>query len=342
MKSLEELKSEELKKEVFYKLSKYPKMEAFFRDSLEQRMKLDGNWIENPLVLLILDDESFKSSELHTLIDKLYGDPENFKILRSKLNPKDKYDKKMPDRLAELDGYWTLKQHGFFQVVAIAEDSKQKKPDFSAELSCQSYLFEVKNLRAPIEVCDLLLTKTEARGHRFPEIYKTNAISFRVSEKWWELEFNRPETDDIKKKVEEWLEGVFNKIESAVSPMPFTNEDLIIKCLLPKGKKLRPSFGYIHAVRVSDSRYKQRLLSPFANKVRRTAFDAARQLLESDKSNVHRKYVLLNWQKSFKYKALVWNGFENDAHGIVKGIDVEIKNTSENLFVRLLNSDRLP
>jgi hypothetical protein len=92
---------------------------------------------------------------------------------------------------------------------------------------------------------------------------------------------------------------------------------------------------------VGDPGYKQSILSPFSRKVRGITCTALSQLLEYDENNVHRKYVLVNWQRPLKLKGLVWSGFEDDAHEVVGNVDLEVKQRSENSFVRLLDSDIL-
>ena len=318
MKSLDQLKDE-----VFENLYKYPMIEAFFRDSLveriEQGMKSNDNWIENPLVLLLLDNVFFEQSALHSLIELISDDEENFNILRNKLNPKDQYDKKIRDVLAELHGYYCLRKAGFAGIKALREDSGRKKPDFLAQLNHQPYLFEVKNMRAPIEVCDLLLVKAEVRKHRFPEIYETSCLSFGPSQNWLEVELNRPGSKTLEKEVENWLEQTFSKIERAeapafvrVEPFSLTKHGLMIECNLKKGKNLGASCGLKGGVMVSDPDYKRGILLPFNKKVQTVTEHALEQLLEYDQDNVHKKYVLLNWQKSLKYESLVWDGFEED------------------------------
>jgi hypothetical protein len=348
MKSNKELKDETLKN-----LAKYPKVEKFFKDSLEERIdlgiKLNENWLENPLILLLQDTLSLKQSKLHTLIESISSDKENFNILRSKLNPKDQYDTKIKDVLAELHAYYRIKKDSFTNIKALPEDSSRRKPDFSAQYNDQLYLFEVKNMRAPIEVCDFLLVKAQARANRFPGTYQVIGIYFTASQRWLEVEFNRQETEALKKEVEDWLEQTFTTIEHSEAPAsgciePFNlkSQGLTIECNLKKGENIGALCSLKRGVLVSDPDYQQRVLLPFSEKVRRIASDASGQLLEYDEDNVHKKHVLLNWQKSFKLEGLVWTGFENNVHEIIKSIDLEVKNLSVDLFVKLLNFDSLP
>ncbi|KPL01074.1 MAG: hypothetical protein AMJ91_01610 [candidate division Zixibacteria bacterium SM23_73_3] len=340
---------EELKKEVFVKLSQHPKIEAFFKDSLEERMKIDDGWIENPLVLILLDEEFFEHSAIHTLIKAMSNDEKTFNILKRKLNPKDEYDKKIHDVLAELNAYYHLRKYSFDNIHALQEDNTQKMPDFAAVLRDERFVFEVKNMRAPIEVCDLLLVKAEARANRFPEIYKDIGIFFTPSQKWLEVELNRQETEISTKKVEDWLEQTFTKIEYAevpasgrLEPFNLVSQGLTIECNLKRRKDLGACCGLKRGVMVSDPDYQQSVLTPFSKKVRRITCNASLQLLEYDENNVHQKYVLVNWQKSSKLEGLVWRGFENDVHKIVKSIDLEVKNRSNDLFIKFLNFDSLP
>jgi|GEM_PF-1438342 len=339
---------EKLKKEVFEKLSQHKKIEAFFKDSLEERMKIDDGWIENALIHNILEG-IWQDHPLVEPIDLIYDGKENFEILRNKLTPKDDYDRKMHDVFAELKGYSRLKESGFEGIKALQEDSGRKKPEFSAQLNDQPYLFEVKNMRAPIEVCDLLLVKAKVRGLRFPEIYETLSISFKPSQNWLEVELNRSDSKTLKKEVKGWLEQTFTKIECAeapasgrIEPFNLASQGLTIECNLKKGKNLGACCGLKRGVMVSDPDYKRGILLPFNKKVQTVTEHALEQLLEYDQDNVHKKYVLLNWQKSLKYESLVWDGFEEDVFAIVENIDLEFKSRHESLSVRLLNSDSLP
>jgi hypothetical protein len=338
---------DQLKKEIFRSLSKYPKIAAFFEDSLSERMRIDDGWIENPLVLVLLDTAFFKQSALHRLIEPLFSDRANFDILKAKLNPKDQYDEKVRDVLAELNGYYHLKKAGLQSIEALREETGRKKPDFSAQLGDQLYLFEVKNMRAPLEVCDLLLVKSEARKHRFPDVYEAIGISFELSLDWVQVEL----TDDLvclRKRIQRWLEDMFATLESGpdqtslpIEPFSAACGALKIECSLKRGRHLGGCCGLKGGVMVGDPGYKQSILSPFSRKVRGITCTALSQLLEYDENNVHRKYVLVNWQRPLKLKGLVWSGFEDDAHEVVGNVDLEVKQRSENSFVRLLDSDIL-
>jgi len=204
-------------------------------------------------------------------------------------------------------------------------------------------------MRAPVEVCDLLLVKAQAMANRFPETLQVIGISFTPSQRWLEVELNRQETEALRKEVEDWLEQTFTKIERAeapasgrIEPFNLASQGLTIECNLKKGKNLGACCGLKMGVMVSDPDYKRGILLPFIKKVQTVTEHALEQLLEYDQDNVHKKYVLLNWQKSLKYESLVWDGFEEDVFAIVENIDLEFKSRHESLSVRLLNSDSLP
>jgi len=250
--------------------------------------------------------------------------------------------------LAELNGYYHLLESGFEKIEALPEEDQRKTPDFFAEFNGQGFLFEVKNIRAPVEVCDLLFVKTEARQHRFPEIYESIIISYTLSAKWRQIEFNRKEqeTNDLRKQIENWLNEIFSRIESSkpqsLPQFSPTTQDLVIQCRLHQGPKFGQAFGFIDYVNVDDPVYRKSILSPFENKIRSVSCHASHQLLEYDETNQHKKYVLLNWQQRKESTIDIWDAFENDVDEIVKRGDTEFKNLSHNLFVRLLNVDALP
>lgn len=342
MKSLKDLK-----KEVFEKLSKYPRIEAFFKDSLQERMRINDCWTENALVLILLDDEFFKQSALHTLMDLISGDQDNFNVLKGKLDPKDEYDKKIRDVLAELNAYYHLRKSAFEKIEALPEGNGRKHPDFFAELHRQGFLFEVKNMRAPIGVCNFLFDKFESRRLRYPDIYNLMKIHFKVSANWRKIDLNLKKTQAVKEKIGEWLQETFASAESEAFTLPtslpafefsFENEKLSIESPLEKADRLSIVCGHTRGVNTSDPLYRKSLLDPFAGKVLRIVEYASQRLFEYDTDNRYGKCVLLNWQKGEEFE--LW--FENEGHAIVKSIDCLVKNISENLFVKLLNFDGLP
>jgi len=340
MKSLEELK-----KEVFDKLSQFPKLEAFFKDSLEERMKVDDYWTENALVHCALVGIS-EDHPLLVLINSIYDDEENFGILKKKLTPKDDYDRKMHDVLAELNGYHQLKESGFDAIEAIQKDIDQKRPDFSAELDGKPYLFEVKNMRSPIDLFNILLDKYYARKLICPDIYSKVFIHFKASTTWRDVRFNPREPDELYHKTDGWLATTFQTIESAdvksmdLQPFEamFKGEKMRIRCLLEKGKSLGMIFGFDRGLYLSDPVNRKNLLYPFAKKIIAKVGEGMDQLLEFGSSNDSKKCVLINWQKSGDLPMF----FNKECVAIVEKVDHLIKNISENLFVRLLNHHTLP
>jgi hypothetical protein len=338
-------KLDALKDEVFRNLSKSPKIEAFFKDSLEERIKLDDNWIENALVHNILEGIT-ANHPLMELIEALCEDKENFEILKNKLNPKDDYDIKMHDVLAELNGYYHLKKSGFEEIEALGEGGQKKKPDFSAIVHNQHYLFEVKNIRSPIDLSNELWDKYYARKFINPGIYSNAFIEFEASTNWRDIRFNPKEPNDLYEKTISWLNQTFQMIESTnvdlieLTPFEdvFEKETLKIRCVLKRRKSLGMIFGFNRAICISDPLRRKNSLYPFAKKVLEKVGDALEQLLEFDKSDTCKKYVLINWQKTPELAHF----YENECISIVRNVDGLVKNISENLFAKLLNIDSLP
>jgi hypothetical protein len=335
----------QLKKEVFDKFSQYPKIEAFFKDSLKERIKLGDNWIENALVHNILEGIR-KGDRLLEAIEVLYNDKGNFDILKKKLNPKDKdYNRKMRDVLAELNGYYHLKKFGFEEIEALGEGGQQKKPDFSARLHKQRFLFEVKNIRSPIDLLDILLDKYHAKKLRSPERYSNVSIFFKATSNWRDIRFNPRKPDELYHKTVDWLETTFQAIESpnaaSMGLQPFETvyegEKLKIQCDLKKGGSLGMIFGFKRGICISDPLTRKNYLYPFTKKLIGKVGDAIDQLLEFGCSDTCRKYVLIDWQRTSDQMF-----FEKEAIAIVKQIDALVKTIFDNLFVKLLNTDSLP
>lgn len=342
MKSLQELKDE-----VFKKLSQHPKIEAFFKDSLENRIALNEKWIENALVHVILGGSISQEHPLSELIEAIYADKENFEVLRNKLIPQDDYDNKMNDVLAELNGYYHLKKFGFEIIKALQEDAKQKKPDFSAELDGLYYLFEVKNLRSPVDLFNILLDKYYARKFTFPEVYSNVTVHFTPSSNWRDVRFDPKNPDDLYIKTLDWLTSIFKAIESPVNfdcnevepfEVVFNGDKYLISCVLEKGKSLGMIFGFKRGVCISDPLRRRDCLYPFIKKIIGKVGEGIDQLTEFDQANTRRKYLLINWQGSGEQRMF----FEKECHTIVGQIDALVKSIADNLFVKLLNFDTLP
>jgi len=342
MKSLDELK-----KDVFDKLAQFPKIEAFFKDSLEERIKINDNWIENALVHVVLKNYIAQDHPLQILMDTLYADEENFETLRNKLRSQDDYDQKMNDVLAELNGYYHLKKAGFKEIKALSEDRKQKKPDFSAEKDGVYYLFELKNLRSPVDLFNVLLDKYYARMFRFPEIYSNLGFDITSSNTWRDFTFDPNKTRVLYNNCLNWLISAFKTIESSTIDEliiiqsfedKFENEIFRIDCKLRRGCPPGMIFGFKRAICISDPRTRRDNLYPFIKKIVAKVGDGIDQLLEFDQVNTYKKYLLINWQGSGDRRVF----YDKECHTIVKQIDILVKGISDNIFVKLLDFDTLP
>jgi hypothetical protein len=348
-KGIVQMKSfDELKDEVFRKLSQHPKIEAFFKASFAERIKLNDNWIENAIVHNILNDSFGEDHPLTSLIDAIYADKRNFEILKSKLTPRDDYDGKMHDVLAELNGYYQLRKSGFERIEALEEDIKQKTPDFSAELEGKKYLFEVKNLRSPFDIQDTLFDKCFARRFRYPNDYSRLNISFVASRTWQDVQF-KPEEPwrELFDKTMFWLYNIFETIESSNNPVSerllhledkFRGRVLKIECELEESDEFGILFMFDKAVKISSPLIRKSFLFPFTKRIIEKVGDALEQLLEFDTDDTCRKYILINWQKRGDLAMF----YEKEGLTILGSFNHLVKNVSENLFVKLLNYDSLP
>ena len=333
---------EDLKTELFGKLKKYPLLERFFKDFLERRVELNNNWTENILVQAILDERFSKGNLLETWLEVIDCDLPNYTILREKLTPGD--DRKSLDVLAELNGYYHLKKSGFTEIKAILENKTLKTPDYSAKLNNEVYLFEVKNLKSPTDVGDLLFDKIPARRFFNPEVYENIAFHIRLSDAWEEVYFTREDTQALKSSVLDWLTGLFSLIESGenletasskVFIFNFKGMELRIECSL-KNDGRYIMVGCSGRGKPIDV-YRKRDLPLFLNRALRTIERGMSQLFEYDKDDCCWKYVLLHWEKEWPYTVL-----EREVNAIIKAIDSIVKNFCNKMYVRLLNADSLP
>jgi hypothetical protein len=338
-------KIEELKLELFQKLGKYPKIESFFKDSFQERIKVNDNWAENILIQNVLDEKYTQEDALHTLLESISDDKQNYEVLREKLTPNDDYDRKMLDVLAELNGYYHLKKSKFTEIAAIPQSGTQKTPDFSAKFDNQSYLFEVKNIRAPVDIEDVLFDKINERKILVPPVYDNLRFDIKISNSWDEVYFTGKDNETLKLRVLLWLEKLFYFIESGekfeivsnkVFDGEFLRDKLRIQCNLTKDNH-SVMIGYKYGFEIG-SHYKKQKLMPFIKKVVRIVDNGISQLLEYDQQNHFFKYVLLNWQKP-GYIVLLE---EKEFYDIIKSLDNLVKNISENLYVKLLNVDDFP
>jgi len=338
-------KIEDLKIELFQKLGRYPKIESFFKDSLQERIKLDDSWTENILIQNILDGKFTGNDAMHTLLEAIDSDLQNYGILQGQLTPKDDYDRKILDVLAELNGYYHLKKYGFEEIAALPRSGIRRSPDFYAKFDSKEYLFEVKNMRAPVDVEDILFDKINERKLLVPAIYNDIKFNIMTSNSWDEVYFTGKDNEALKLRVLIWLEKLFYFIESGekletVSDkkfnIEFQNEKLSIQCNLSKNS-YSVMIGHKRGFEI-DSHYKKQKLMPFIKKVVRVVDNGISQLVEYDQLNHFYKYVLLNWQKP-GYVILLE---EEEFRDIIKSLDNLVRNISDKLHVKLLNYDDLP
>ncbi len=339
-------KIEDLKRELFQKLEKYPKIEAFFKDSLQERLAIDDSWTENILVQDILDELFSEGDALHELIDAISKDPPNYKVLQEKLAPKDDYDKKMHDVLAELNGYYHLKKSGFTEIKAILESASQKTPDFFAKHNNKEYLFEVKNMRSPTDVTDVLFDKINERRLMIPEAYENLKLRISLSDAWDEVYFETAATEIIRLRVLAWLGKIFYLVEAGESFETVSTKPFIYEF---KGVKLRIEFmiessnqfqmiGIPGTGKLIDNLFEKNKILPFSKKALRIIDRAILQLFEYDKDDRYPKYILLNWQKHGSLILIK----EEKLNAIVKGFDGLLNSIWSNLHTKLLNVDTLP
>lgn len=336
---------QDLKTELFIKLKRYPLIERFFKDSLQERIELNDSWTENILVQDILDEFFKEDDALHTLLEAIAEDSQNYNALREKLTPKDDYDRKIHDALAELNGYYHLKDSQFKDIKAVSETLTQKTPDFYGKFGDKEYIFEVKNMRAPVDLADILIDKINERKLFVPDVYNCLSFTIRISKTWDNIDFTGNANEVLKLHVIVWLHKLFYLIESGekseivsskIFSRKFDRENLRIKCDV-KGNKHSVMIVPEGAKELSSNRYRKAVLLPFLNKALRVIDLGMSQLFEFDKDNRYYKYVLLNWHVPGQFIH-----FMEESHSIIKIVDSLVKNICDKLYVRLLNKDTLP
>lgn len=336
MKTLESLKTE-----LFQKLKQCPTIEAFFKDSLQKRVELDDTWIENPLVMYILDEMFKKEKTLSGWIETLAGSPSDYDHLQKKLTGNHSYDQKFHDVLAEVRAYCDIKMSGFTEVKAIPE-GVQKAPDFSAMLNETRYLFEVKNMRFPTDVQDFLGDKIIARRLVVPEAYEGLQLNVRVSRAWEEISFAAANAACLKSALLNWLQDFLLAIErgeklDALSKKRFVagqKDELWVECDLKEGLHLI-TIGFSRGQALHIDR--RRELPPFLAKAVSKINKGASQLFEYDNADQYQKYVLLSFPYEGSFVLM-----EDELQAIIGGLDSIVKNINDKLHVKWLHRDNLP
>jgi len=336
MKTLEELNTE-----LFRKLRQSPIIEAFFRESLEKRVMCDETWIENSLVMYVLDETFTQDKTLSQWIAILASSPQDYNELQKKLTHNHEYDEKMADVLAEISAYCHIKTSRFTEVHAIPE-SDGKTPDFSAVLRETKYLFEVKNMRAATDVQDFVRDKITARRLMNPEPYKAIQFHVRVSRAWEEVSFRSAKYASLKLALLYWLQGFFLAIERGegldlVSKRRFVDgekDELWVEYDLKDGPHWITT-GFSRGRELEKDRMQE--LPPFLARAARKVEQAAKQLFEYDDACQFEKYVMLSFPYERSFILL-----ENELQAIIGGLDSIVKNISDKLHLRWLPRDNLP
>lgn len=334
---------DDLKVELFEKLKQCPEIEAFFKDSLQKRVNVDDTWLENDLVVYVLH-EGFKAE--HTLsqwIQSLASSKRDYECLRAKLSGNHEYDQKIHDVLAEVSAYSYIKMYGFSELKAIPENSVQKTPDYSAMLSGNRYLFEVKNMRSQTDAQDFLRYKTIARTLQAPETYERIQLHFRLSHVWEDISFAASCDAPVRSELLQWLEELFLSIENrqnleAISRKEFTSsrsDKLKIKCNLKEGRHM-VTIGHYRGRLLDVDRMKE--LPPFLRKVAGAIGRAVPQLFEYDNDNNQcEKYILVSFSYQGPYVLM-----EDELQAIIHGLDRIVKSINDKIHVRWLLKDKLP
>jgi hypothetical protein len=336
MKTLEELKTE-----LFQKLKEAATIDAFFGEYLRKRVELDNNWIENPLVMYVLDEMFKKENTLSTWIEMLATSSSNYDCLQKKLSVGQSYDQDIHDLLAEIRAYCDIKLFGFTEIKAIAEGVR-KAPDFSAMRYETSYLFEVKNMRAVTDVQDLVRDKITARRFILPEPYENIQFHVWVSRDWEEVSFRPNRSGCLKSKLFDWLQDFSLAIEkgedlNTLSKKRFfagQKDELWIEYDLKEGPHLITT-GFSRGRELDKDRIQE--LPPFLVKAARKVEQATEQLFEYDQTGQYQKYVLLSFPYEGSFILL-----EKELQAIIGGLDNIVKNINDKLHVRWLLRDNLP
>lgn len=327
----------QLRDQLFKNLSEWSLLDEFFRTQLQNRVNRE-NWLENSLIQIILLRRKPNIDLLNSLLSNLKEDRENYNRLKTKLSSQERdYDEKLSDLLAEVAAYEYLKDRSFNNIKALDPLGAVKTPDFQAEKTGKTYLFEVKKMRSPLSGMDYVFDKIHARLIQEPELYNNRIFHIELPRDTQGEVFN----DSDKLAITEWLLKLSDALRlrlfdepvmhSWFKEMPNRKLKKVITCTIKEGE-----FDVIghHGRRgiLRDQNFRKANLMAFTKKLLQKAELSVAQLLEYDKNDDYDKQILINWQVP---KDMIF--IREEAFSIADSISCILKNITKKLSLVILN-----
>lgn len=323
-----------LERDLFVRLNEHPRLKSFFETMLLQRLKSGhSDWLENDLVQVLL--RNYKPSL--DLLDGLISNAEKYggtmlTDLVTDLHGEDpEFDGKLSDLLAEFNGISWLKANGYTRFKKLPT-STTPVPEFEAYKTDKEYV-EVKNLRKPINLTDLLFRAVDVQSLLEPERFSTLHLDIEVSSSNWS---KITETD--KRKASELVSMINTAPTRSVSQcqLSYSIGGAVRTSTVTMTCKWRPGHGTAmssaHAIWQDDPTRFKKLRSILAKTW--VGVGKAIDQLESYDDGDHNKWVLLNWQRPSEY--IFDTALVDRFAAIVADIDKQVKLIDSKLNVVIM------
>ena len=292
-------KLSELQDELFSELAKRPNLDGFFRPMLENRVREYG-WLENTLVQIVLTRREVEALEKLIETAKQMGGSLLKDVAGGLKGSEPGFDAQLVDVLAELNAVLWLKKERYSDITKL-QRGRGKTPDFSATKEEKEHLFEVKNLRTPHDVLDVLFTRLTSQSLLNPAYYnKIFTIRYTGNQQLVET----VDTSD-RLNVVRFGELLDDSLRSGKQKLTYSYRkrdegrrvDSKLECSWRESDTFNvhwTSSGYTIS---SEEPRSAQILVPLLRKTWNHVCHAIIQLTEYDREGARDKWVLLNWHK---------------------------------------------
>ncbi len=327
----------ELRTELFSELAKRPAIDGFFQSMLRKRVNRAG-WLDNTLVQLVLRHDKLEALEKLIEGTRQIGTSLLEEIAGGLKGSESHFDTQLVDVLAELNAALWLNREGYSGITKLKR-SHGKTPDFRAVKEEKEQLFEVKNLRAPHDVLDILFTRLTRQSLLNPTYYnKIFTVSYTQNQQLIETVDDTDYLHVMKfgELLDDYLRSDNSRVKYSYSKRDGgRGVDSRIECSWRDSHRFDlhwTSSGY--AYDPGESRSTQ-MLMPLIRKTWNHVCRAVEQLTEYDKGGTRDVWVLLNWQRpdGFVLDDTIISQYRES----VEGMDKILATVNPKLHLRILD-----
>lgn len=319
-----------IRNKVFSKFTKYPLIEKYFRPILSD-FENDTLLLENDLVFAVLkdyDDQLAFRENAIAKIEERYQEllPEIFKEYRV---DKRAFNKRINDLWSELGSVLWLMESGYCKIKKVKREKGQKTPDYTAQKGNETEIFELKNLRVPVDSSYWIGAKLGVRELIDEEKYQH---FFEITVTPHNLSAEQFVQDDIN-EVEVFLKC----IDKSLSARKLSASHLYKKVV--RGVEITRTFDCkIHYNKSFDVMIYSGTPIRMARLYNKTSKDirtAVNQLNANDVEKVKKRWVLLNLQNPAE-----WDFF-NGNHSVQFGrflnkVNFRLNSKIPGIWIRLI------